>query len=127
MKLKLKEPIKVSAAGKNLQAQVDKNTIGTIELPAGTIFEFEEVEINERGTLNYDLSDIYQKQKFMCAIKGAELKNAIDTLYDGVFRPAIKYGSFDGAPVSDNQRVFLEKVWEKVNTHFADVDFENEC
>lgn len=112
MKMKLKEPIMIPVGEDDL-----------VKVPKGTIFEFE--ECGETGQLNFDLSDIYQKQAFLCAVKGSELKNAIDTLYSDVFRPALKYGSFDDEPLSEDQVELIRKVWEKVSDHFSDVDFEN--
>lgn len=50
----------------------------------------------------------FKKEAFDCA---TTYKLKIDTLYDGVFRPKIKYGQ-------DSNVEIYEKIWQEIYEHF---------
>jgi hypothetical protein len=79
-----------------------------------------------KSTLEFDLPE--ERDELNDALNGSKYKARIDTLYDEVFRPHIKYGRPVIPPVggkmeelTDEQLAVIEQLWENVFTHFEDV------
>lgn len=78
-----------------------------------------------KTTLEFDLPE--ERDQLENAINGSLYKARIDTLYNDVFRPHLKYDKpIIGADpkrqeLSDEQREVIEAIWKKVAEHFEDV------
>lgn len=84
------------------------------------------------GILYFDLTDSFQRDNFLCAIKGAQLKNSINRMYDEVFRPTIRYGTSlinEGSQASEEEKQMVQLIWDKVSEYLkesgSDFDLEN--
>jgi hypothetical protein len=84
------------------------------------------------GVLYYDLTDSSQRDEFLCAIKGAKLKNTIDRMYDVLFRPTIRYSASlinEGSQASEEEKEIVQLIWDKVSEYLkesgSDFDLEN--
>lgn len=74
-----------------------------------------------KATLEFNLPE--DKEEMENAIKGGFNKMKIDTLYDEVFRPHIKYGTpITDGDLTDEQLTIIESIWEKVFNHFEDTN-----
>lgn len=70
-----------------------------------------------KSSLHFDLPE--EKSEFEDAVNGSKYKAQIDTLYDEVFRPIMKYGKpIIGDELTDEQLAVVESIWAKVNEHF---------
>lgn len=76
-------------------------------------------------TLKFNLNDsneevFVEKENLQAALLGRKYKNKIDSLYDEVFRPHLKYGQ----PIGDYQKLkereieIITILWLKINDHF---------
>lgn len=61
-------------------------------------------------------------EEFEAATKGSLYKMKIDTLYDEVFRPHIKYDKklFDDHDLTDEELDIVERIWKKVSEHLEE-------
>jgi hypothetical protein len=69
-----------------------------------------------------------EREELNDALNGSEYKAHIDTLYNDVFRPHLKYdkpileeSDAKMKELSDEQREVIEALWKKVAEHFEDV------
>jgi hypothetical protein len=69
-----------------------------------------------------------EREELNDALNGSEYKARIDTLYNDVFRPHLKYdkpileeSDAKMKELSDEQREVIEALWKKVAEHFEDV------
>lgn len=75
--------------------------------------------------LEFDLPE--EKEELHDALKGSLYKARIDTLYDEVFRPHIKYNKpIIGADskwqeLTKEQLAVIEQLWKNIAEHFEDV------
>lgn len=75
--------------------------------------------------LEFDLPE--EREELQAALKGSLYKTRIETLYNDVFRPHLKYDKpIIGADpkwqeLSDEQREVIEVLWKKVAEHLEDV------
>jgi hypothetical protein len=78
-----------------------------------------------KTTISFDLPE--EREELDAALNGSLYKARIDTLYNDVFRPHLKYDKpIIGADpkwqeLSDEQREVIEALWKKVAEHFEDV------
>lgn len=78
-----------------------------------------------KSTLSFNIPE--EREELDDALNGSKYKARIDTLYDEVFRPHIKYDKpIIGADpkwqeLSNEQREVIEILWQKVAEHFEDV------
>lgn len=79
---------------------------------------------NPIGTLSFNLDDPYQKEQFLNAVKSWDVKLAVDSLYDDVFRTYLKYdiSMLTGGTLEDTEREILDIVLKKIQAHFAKYD-----
>lgn len=69
-----------------------------------------------KGILEFDLPE--ERQEFYAAQKGSHYKMLIDTLYDEVFRPHLKYEKpIIGDELLPLELQVIEKIWEQVKEH----------
>lgn len=76
---------------------------------------------NSTGVLIYNLDDHDQRRDFEAAFKGPSLKLKVDTIYDDIFRPHMRYTVSVLNPhrkPSKTESLVLEKIWEKISEHF---------
>jgi len=72
-----------------------------------------------KAILEFNLPE--EKEDHLDALNGSRYKCQIDTLYNEVFRPHIKYGQ----PLTPNvdkeiEYEVLSAIWKQVNRHFED-------
>lgn len=72
-----------------------------------------------KAILEFNLPE--EKEDHLDALNGSRYKCRIDTLYNEVFRPHIKYGQ----PLTSNfskefEHEVLSAIWQKINEHFED-------
>lgn len=79
-----------------------------------------------KSTLEFDLPE--EKDELKDALNGSVYKARIDTLYDEVFRPHMKYNKpilakdeSSMQELTDDQLEIIEQIWENVFKHFEDV------
>jgi hypothetical protein len=79
-----------------------------------------------KSTLEFDLPE--EKDELKDALNGSVYKARIDTLYDEVFRPHMKYNKpilakdeSSMQELTDEQLEIIEQIWENVFKHFEDV------
>lgn len=79
-----------------------------------------------KSTLEFDLPE--ERDELNDALNGGKYKARIDTLYDGVFRPHMKYNKpilakdeSSMQELTDDQLEIIEQIWENVFKHFEDV------
>jgi hypothetical protein len=74
-----------------------------------------------KSTLTFNLPE--EKEELNDALNGGKYKAALDTLYDDVFRPHLKYGNpiIGDAVLTDEQYAIIEALWKKVAEHLEDV------
>lgn len=79
-----------------------------------------------KTTISFTLPE--EREDLEYALNGSKYKVRIDTLYNDVFRPHLKYGNpilgeneFKMKDLSDEQREVIEALWKKVAEHFEDV------
>jgi len=79
-----------------------------------------------KSTLEFDLPE--EKDELKDALNGSVYKSRIDTLYDEVFRPHMKYNKplmakdeSSMQELTDEQLEIIEQIWENVLKHFEDV------
>lgn len=79
-----------------------------------------------KSTLEFDLPE--EKDELKDALNGGVYKARIDTLYDEVFRPHMKYNTpllakdeSSMQELTDEQLEVIEQIWENVFKHFEDV------
>lgn len=75
------------------------------------------------GILRFNLEDPYQARDFESSFKGPRLKDAIDSIYDEVFRPTLKYDadiSGNGEQVGAYEIVVVQKVWDRLYNHLKE-------
>lgn len=78
-----------------------------------------------KTTLEFDLPE--EREELQAALKGSLYKTRLETLYNDVFRPHLKYDKpIIGADpkwqeLSDEQREVIEALWKKVAEHLEDV------
>lgn len=78
-----------------------------------------------KTTISFDLPE--EQEELNDALNGGKYKARIDTLYNDVFRPHLKYDKpIIGADpkwqeLSNEQREVIEILWKKVAQHFEDV------
>ena len=79
-----------------------------------------------KSTLEFDLPE--ERDELNDALNGGKYKARIDTLYDDVFRPHIKYNKpilakdeSSMQELTDEQLEIIEQIWENVFKHFEDV------
>lgn len=79
-----------------------------------------------KTTISFNLPE--EREELNDALNGSKYKARIDTLYDEVFRPHIKYNNpileetqYKMEELSDKQREVIEALWKKVAEHFEDV------
>ena len=79
-----------------------------------------------KSTLEFDLPE--ERDELNDALNGGKYKARIDTLYDEVFRPHMKYNKpiltkdeSSMQELTDEQLEIIEQIWENVFKHFEDV------
>ncbi len=79
-----------------------------------------------KSILEFDLPE--EKDELKDALNGSVYKARIDTLYDEVFRPHMKYNKpilakdeSSMQELTDDQLEIIEQIWENVFKHFEDV------
>ena len=79
-----------------------------------------------KSILEFDLPE--EREELEAALKGSLYKARIDTLYDEVFRPHMKYNKpilakdeSSMQELTDEQLEIIEQIWENVFKHFEDV------
>lgn len=79
-----------------------------------------------KSTLEFDLPE--ERDELNDALNGGKYKARIDTLYDDVFRPHMKYNKpilardeSSMQELTDEQLEIIEQIWENVFKHFEDV------
>jgi hypothetical protein len=79
-----------------------------------------------KSTLQFTLPE--EKEELEAALKGGLYKARIETLYDQVFRPHIKYNrpllhspKDKMQELTDEQLAVIEQIWENVRQHLEDV------
>lgn len=79
-----------------------------------------------KSTLEFDLPE--ERDELNDALNGGKYKARIDTLYDDVFRPHMKYNKpilardeSSMQELTDDQLEIIEQIWENVFKHFEDV------
>ncbi len=73
-----------------------------------------------KATLEFNLPE--ERDDHINALYGSIYKVKIDTIYDEVFRPILKYDQpSKGKVLSVSQREILEHVWELLYEHFDGV------
>lgn len=79
-----------------------------------------------KSTLEFDLPE--ERDELNDALNGGKYKAHIDTLYDDVFRPHMKYNKpilakdeSSMQELTDEQLEIIEQIWENVFKHFEDV------
>lgn len=79
-----------------------------------------------KSTLEFDLPE--ERDELNDALNGGKYKARIDTLYDEVFRPHMKYNKpilakdeSSMQELTDDQLEIIEQIWENVFKHFEDV------
>lgn len=79
-----------------------------------------------KTTISFELPE--ERKELDAALNGSLYKARIDTLYDEVFRPHLKYDKpileetqCKMQELSDEQREVVEALWKKVAEHFEDV------
>lgn len=73
-----------------------------------------------KAILEFNLPE--DREEFENATKGSIYKMKINTLYDGVFRPHIKYDKklFDDHDLTDEEFDIIERIWKKVSEHLEE-------
>lgn len=74
-----------------------------------------------KAVLEFNLPD--EREEFEAASKGLSSKAKIDTLYDMVFRPYLKYGkAIDSSSeeLSEDEYHVIYTVWQEVQEHFSE-------
>lgn len=79
-----------------------------------------------KSTISFNLPE--EREELNDALNGGKYKARIDTLYDEVFRPHIKYNKYiiEGTDnkwqeLTEEQYLVIEAIWKKVAEHFEDV------
>ena len=73
-----------------------------------------------KTTISFNLPD--EREELEDALNGSKYKARIDTLYDEVFRPHLKYGNpIIGNELNGDQEQVIVELWKKVAEHFEDV------
>lgn len=79
-----------------------------------------------KTTISFELPD--EREELNDALNGSKYKTCIDTLYQDVFRPYLKYdkpileeSDAKMQQLSDEQREVIEALWKKVAEHLEDV------
>ena len=78
-----------------------------------------------KTTISFNLPE--EREELNDALNGSKYKARIDTLYNDVFRPHLKYDKpIIGADpkwkeLSNEEREVIEILWKKVAEHFEDV------
>jgi hypothetical protein len=74
-----------------------------------------------KSTLHFNLPD--ERYEFHVAVNGRKYKDSIDSLYDQVFRPIIKYEKpIIGDELKGSHLEVVEAIWQMVNEHFQGCD-----
>lgn len=68
-----------------------------------------------KTTLTFNLPE--DSVELQAALKGGLYKSQIDTLYDSVFRPHLKYNKDE---LSESELAIIEKLWQNVSEHFEE-------
>lgn len=73
-----------------------------------------------KAILEFELPE--EREEFEDATKGSIYKMKIDTLYNDVFRPHIKYDKklFDDHDLTDEELDIIEMIWKKVSEHLEE-------
>lgn len=79
-----------------------------------------------KTTISFNLPE--EREELNDALNGGKYKARIDTLYDKVFRPHMKYNKpilakdeSSMQELTDEQLEIIEQIWENVFKHFEDV------
>lgn len=75
------------------------------------------------GVLVFNLNDHYQKKSFLNAINADSMAINIDSMYDSVLRPYMRYNTSiinEGKEPSEEESKILERVLELLSEHFTD-------
>lgn len=79
-----------------------------------------------KTTISFNLPE--EREELNDALNGGKYKARIDTLYDKVFRPHMKYNKpilakdeSSMQELTDDQLEIIEQIWENVFKHFEDV------
>lgn len=79
-----------------------------------------------KTTISFNLPE--EREELDAALKGSLYKDRIDTLYNDVFRPHLKYDKpiliedeTKRQELSEEQFLVIEALWKKVAEHFEDV------
>jgi len=79
-----------------------------------------------KTTISFELPE--EREELNDALNGSKYKAKIDTLYDDIFRPHLKYDKpileetqCRMQELSEEQREVIEALWKKVAEHFEDV------
>lgn len=79
-----------------------------------------------KTTISFDLPE--EREELNDALNGGKYKARIDTLYDKVFRPHMRYSKpllakdeTSMQELTDDQLEIIEQIWENVFKHFEDV------
>ena len=78
-----------------------------------------------KTTLNFNLPE--EREELNDALNGSKYKSRIDTLYDEVFRPHLKYNKpllpkseIEMEELTTEQCAVIIQLWENVFKHFED-------
>lgn len=69
-----------------------------------------------KAILEFNLPE--DREEFEAAVKGLDNKTKIDTLYDEVFRPHLKYGKgLSGEELTEDEEKTLRAIWDEIVNH----------
>jgi len=72
-----------------------------------------------KAILEFDIPD--EKEQHIDAVNGSKYKGQIDSLYNDVFRPILKYGNpIIGNNLARQHELIVTEIWIRVSEHFAD-------
>ena len=72
-----------------------------------------------RGTLTFNLPE--EQEEFDTVCKAQKYRQFYDELYDKIFRPIIKYNTFNGKEASPEEIDIAYILWEKISVYQKEI------